>query len=80
VPGDWKMGVRVRSGVFIRVIGGAGMGETTGGGVEGGEEREVPFNGDGDVGSGICSGCDPGFTPGSVSGFGSSSGEPTLGP
>lgn len=78
MPGVWKMGVRARSGVFIRVNGDTGMGEVMGGGVEGGEEREIPFTCDGDVGSGICSGLTPGSCSGA--GFGSSSRGTTLVP
>ena len=85
VPGGWKVGVRARSSSpFVKRVECTGVGETTGGGVEGEGEEEIPFLGEGEVGSGICvgstcSGCGSSLTSGSCSGAGviSGSGEPT---
>ena len=57
VPGGWKTGVRVRSGVPLAKASEVTHMGATGGGVDGGGEGEAPFGGDGDVGSGICSAC-----------------------
>lgn len=87
VLGGWKTGVRVRSDdPLVKAIDGTRTGEARGGGVEGGGEWEMPFAGDGDVGSGVSagdtsSGCGSGLTSGSDSGAGfrSGSGEASLG-